>query len=245
MVDVVAAYDVETAVWDLPAIDEITLDDKEAIEAARKAYEALSDAQTPKVPQSALDRLADAEETIAIISAVNDSIEALPEESSVKTSDKEAIEAARKAYEALNNAQKAAISESTVRKLEAAESAYKVEDVKALIDNIGTVEHNEASKAKIETAKAAYDALTPEEQARVTNANVLTAAEQAYDSGNGGNSGNGSNSGNGGNEPAKRNVPVVTVVVLSIICLALLATICYVLFLIVKEGKAGKPGKDE
>ena len=50
-----------------------------------------------------------------------------------------------------------------------------------LIDAIGTVEYTESSKAKIAAARAAYDALTKEQQALVKNLSVLIAAEEAYD----------------------------------------------------------------
>ena len=47
-----------------------------------------------------------------------------------------------------------------------------------LIDDIGTVENTPESKAKVEAAKAAYDALTDEQKALVTNVEILTAAEE-------------------------------------------------------------------
>lgn len=51
----------------------------------------------------------------------------------------------------------------------------------ALIDAIGEVEYTESCKAKIDAARAAYDALTKEQQALVSNLSVLIAAEEAYD----------------------------------------------------------------
>ncbi len=48
------------------------------------------------------------------------------------------------------------------------------------IDEIGEVAYTDASKAKIDAARAAYDALTPAQQALVTNYATLTAAEAAY-----------------------------------------------------------------
>ena len=55
-----------------------------------------------------------------------------------------------------------------------------VENVIDLIDAIGTVEYTAESKAKIDAAKAAYDALTDDQKALVTNADALTTAETAY-----------------------------------------------------------------
>ena len=60
------------------------------------------------------------------------------------------------------------------------ENNEKADAVKELINNIGTVEYNSDNKAKIDAAKAAYDALTPEQKALVSNYNVLTEAEQTY-----------------------------------------------------------------
>ena len=51
-------------------------------------------------------------------------------------------------------------------------------DVEALIDAIGTV--TKSSKAKIDKARNAYNALTAEQQELVTNYNKLTTAEKAY-----------------------------------------------------------------
>ncbi len=54
----------------------------------------------------------------------------------------------------------------------------QAQDVIDLIAGIGKV--TEASKGKIDAARKAYDALTAEEKALVTNYAVLTAAEKAY-----------------------------------------------------------------
>ncbi len=56
--------------------------------------------------------------------------------------------------------------------------AELVRDVEALIDAIGTV--TKSSKAKIDKARNAYNALTAKQQKLVTNYNKLTAAEKAY-----------------------------------------------------------------
>ncbi len=52
--------------------------------------------------------------------------------------------------------------------------------VSALIAAIGTVENTDDSKAKIDAARTAYDALTDAQKALVENADVLTAAEARY-----------------------------------------------------------------
>ena len=55
-----------------------------------------------------------------------------------------------------------------------------VADVADLIDAIGEVEYTEDCAARIEAARAAYDALTEGQQALVTNYGALTAAEDRY-----------------------------------------------------------------
>ena len=86
------------------------------IEAARAEYEALTDDQKALVSEATLQRLIDAEAALAAAEAeaaedqaaadsVTNAIEALPTE--VTVGDKAVIEAARAAYEALTDDQKA------------------------------------------------------------------------------------------------------------------------------------------
>ena len=60
------------------------------------------------------------------------------------------------------------------------ETNEAVNAVIAKINAIGTVENTDASKAKIDAAREAYNALTTKEKNLVTNYSVLTAAEIAY-----------------------------------------------------------------
>ena len=52
--------------------------------------------------------------------------------------------------------------------------------VDALIAEIGTVEYTDASKAKIDAARVAYDALTDAQKELVESLETLTAAESQY-----------------------------------------------------------------
>ena len=98
----------------------------------------------------------------------------------------EAIVAAREAYDLLSNELQALITNYDI--LEAAESKYvevkaaqeAVDEVIALISDIGVVELTGESLAKIDAAKAAYDALSTEQKEKVTNAATLTAAQDVY-----------------------------------------------------------------
>ncbi|MCM1498416.1 MAG: hypothetical protein NC124_08105, partial [Clostridium sp.] len=115
---------------------------------------------------------------------------------------KTAIETARKAYDALTAAQKELVSEDTLKKLTDAEKSYAdqkkaAEDaaaaateadktaaanVTAAIEAIKDVEYNDASKAAIEAARNAYNALTDAQKALIS-ADVLkklTDAEAVY-----------------------------------------------------------------
>uniref|UniRef100_UPI00258B204B dockerin type I domain-containing protein n=1 Tax=Ruminococcus sp. TaxID=41978 RepID=UPI00258B204B len=131
--DQAAANDVTSAINDLPAAEDITTADKTDIEAARKAYDELTDDQKEKVSADTLEKLTDAETALAaaekdaadqaaandVISAIND----LPAAEDITTADKTDIEAARKAYDELTDDQKAKVSAETKAKLKAAEEA--------------------------------------------------------------------------------------------------------------------------
>ena len=124
----------------------------------------------------------------AAAKAVDDLIDAIGD---VTLTDdcKAKIDAARTAYDALTDAQKALVSKLDILtdaeaklaqlKKEAADKAA-VDDVIAKIDAIGKVKLDKDSKARITAARAAYDALDDELKAQVTNYNTLLAAEKRY-----------------------------------------------------------------
>ncbi|MBQ4450352.1 MAG: leucine-rich repeat protein [Prevotella sp.] len=104
------------------------------------------------------------------------------------------IDAANKAYNALTADQKALVTnlevltkaqqtyetlKATAEKL-AADKA-KADPVIAKINAIGKVEYTYACKDKIDEANNAYNALTNDQKALVTNVDVLTTAKQTYD----------------------------------------------------------------
>ena len=121
----------------------------------------------------------------AAADAVVEKIEAI---GTVTLDSQAAIEAARTAYDALTESQKALVA--NYETLTAAEASLKVlQDAAAAdqaaadavvekIEAIGTVTLD--SQAAIEAARAAYDALTESQKALVANYETLTAAEQAY-----------------------------------------------------------------
>ncbi|MCR5790658.1 MAG: Ig-like domain-containing protein [Lachnospiraceae bacterium] len=103
------AVEVALAITKLPAADAVTTDNKEDIEAAREAYDALNADQKEQVGTDALDKLKLAEAMVTLLG--------LPEASAVTTDDKENIEVARAAYDALSDSQKSSISEALLKRL--------------------------------------------------------------------------------------------------------------------------------
>ena len=104
----------------IDAIGEVTLESEGAIDAARAAYEALTEAQQAEV--KSYDKLTAAEARLADLKAakaVDDMIDAIGE---VTLESEGAIDAARAAYEALTEAQQAEVK--SYDKLTAAEAAY-------------------------------------------------------------------------------------------------------------------------
>ena len=190
----------------IAAIGTVTYTDasKALIDAARAAYNALTSDQKALVTKLAVleaaektyaDLKAAAEKAAAdkaAAKAVDDKIAAIGTVTYTDAS-KALIDAARSAYNALTADQKALVTKLAV--LEAAEKTYA--DLKAAaekaaadqaaaqavddkIDAIGVVEYTDASKALIDAARAAYEALTDDQKALVTKLAVLEAAEQTY-----------------------------------------------------------------
>ena len=126
--------------------------------------------------------------TIKSSAAVEQLIDAIGEVSYTDAS-KAKIDAARAAYDALTDEQKSLVTnyaaltdaEEAYDNLKAsAEDQSSADSVVAAIAAIGEVSYTDASKAKIDAARAAYDALTGEQKSLVTNYAALTAAEAAY-----------------------------------------------------------------
>ena len=194
--DEAAADAVEDIIRNLPAAEDITLDDKEAVEEARAAYDALTHDQkllvnlTDRIDlvraEAAIKKLendVNAAETVAAI------IEDLPEAEDVTLDDARDILAARAAYEALTDDQKALIDEDTLKKLTDAEDALldnaAAEIVKAMINSLPDADDVTMNdKPAIEAARAAYDNLTDAQKAKIDEDTYkkLTDAEEALNS---------------------------------------------------------------
>lgn len=175
--------------------DTISLDDKDAVNSARAAYNVLTSAQKGYVTnysrlQAAEERIIQLEAEVleqAQINAVIAAINALPYP--VTLDDKETVEAVRTAYDALTDAQKAkvinynilAAAESTIAALEAQEEADKVDKAaaEAVIELIDAIpdEVSLSDKTAVEAARTAYDELTENQKKLVTNYYELINAE--------------------------------------------------------------------
>ena len=103
------------------------------------------------------------------------------------------IDDASTAYDALTDTQKALVTNldvltmarQTYEDLKAATEKLaadkaKADAVIARINAIGNVEYTEACKGKIDDASTAYDALTDDQKVLVSNIEVLTTAQQTY-----------------------------------------------------------------
>ena len=156
----------------------------DAADVARKAYEDLDKAEQDKVDTAELEKV---EAAIAHFKAIDDAkakIDALPEAGKVTLAERDAVKAAQDAYDALSAEQKEYLTFAQAAKVTALAKriaeleAAPIKSVEALIDAISTVTLD--SKSAIDEARAAYDKLTAEQQAKVSNYAALTAAETNY-----------------------------------------------------------------
>ena len=181
--DLTAAQAVTDAIAALPNADAVTLESTKAVTDARDAYEALTPAQKAMVSDDSLTKLADVEQKIADLTSaknVTDLINAFPEP--LTLNDKEKVESARLAYEALTDDQKELVTDETLQKLtdaEAVVSDLEIENVDSKIKALPPVtELTVDDRAAIDDAKAAYDALTDEQKAAIpTRSKTKLAAE--------------------------------------------------------------------
>ena len=156
----------------LPEVDQITLNHKNSIEAARKAYDSLSAEDKAKISSEKLEKLKAAEKVLANL-IINDAAQKLPEAvEDITINDKPTVEAIRKAYESLSDEDKAKIDSELIEKLEAAEAIIneieKAAEVENIIDelpslNALTLDDYDA----VSSAKAKYESLTENQKARV------------------------------------------------------------------------------
>ncbi|MBR4728293.1 MAG: choice-of-anchor J domain-containing protein [Clostridia bacterium] len=177
-----AADAVETAINEIGQV-EYTDESKGKIDAARAAYDALTDTQKALVPDEAKQALTDAQAAYQLLEdkaefeaykdAAKDAADALGKaDDSAKTA--ALIEAAKKAIDDVPynqsislDANKAAVdAAANFDALDEALADQRAADaVEAKINAIGQIALNDECKARVEDAKAAYDALTDAQKA--------------------------------------------------------------------------------
>ena len=154
---------------------------EDAVFAARAAYGILSKAEQSKVSNLAkLEKLEQAIASFRSVDTLKAQISDLPEADKLSVADSQAVAAAEKMFVALTTEQKDCLTIAEVEKAEAVFAEMKrileapIKDAEAKIDAIGevTLERGEA----VLTAQAAFNALTPEQQAQVSNADKLQSA---------------------------------------------------------------------
>ena len=119
-------------IQELPAVGDLKLEDAEKVSLARSAYDALNADQKRQLTEGGVvDTLLTAENQISLLERekeeaekVAQQINSLPEVKDLKLADKTAVEAARKAYDALSDNQKAMI-EDAKKALEEREAEIK------------------------------------------------------------------------------------------------------------------------
>ena len=166
----------------------VTFESEDEITAAREAYDNLTDTQKGYVTN--LSNLVSAEADLKALKdqqaadAVKALINAIP--TNVDLDSEDEITAAREAYNALTDDQKALVDNYS--KLTSAENILQglkdqqaADAVIALINGIGTMEYSQACKDKIDAAREAYNALTDAQKALVNNYNTLTHDEEVYE----------------------------------------------------------------
>lgn len=116
-----AAAEVSNMIDNLPAPDDVTLDDEDAINAALEAYDKLSEAAKEYVDAEKRDKLTACKDALDA-AKVDAMIDALPDPDKITLRDKAAIDAAMKAYDDLSEAAKGYVKNH--HKLVACKEAY-------------------------------------------------------------------------------------------------------------------------
>ncbi len=186
--DIETANGIHDEINSLPVIGDITLADKEEIEAAKKAFDELTPYQQEKVSAETVAKLTSALKKISDIETSNDAsddIADLPEIGELSLEDKEDVLAAKEAFEALSDEAKENIPAETVEKLEAAvkeivdiEQSNETTETIIALPAVGDVEIED--EAAIEAARAAFEELSDEGKAKVSEETKakLEAAEE-------------------------------------------------------------------
>ncbi len=173
----VVAKEVNDMITALPTLDALTYEDKAAVMAAKAAYEDLS--SSAKAAIEDIDKLTDSEDKIYELEAVPvmAMIDALPTADALTSKDKEAVMAAKAAYNALSPEAKAKVETAKVEKLNACYSILSSVIVEEKISALPSMEEFAQGDGEkyiylINDAKAEYDGMTEVDKAKVDPAAV-------------------------------------------------------------------------
>ena len=155
-------------------IGEVTLESADKIKVAEEAIDQLTDQQKKQLENMTVLENAKTKYNDLMTSKVQESISAI---GTVNLESEEVIKTARTLYDSCSDEVKNSVNNYAI--LETAEnelSSLKINNVVNLINQIGTITLD--SEAKIMSAQSAYNALTSEEKAQVTNSDIINNAPQ-------------------------------------------------------------------
>lgn len=173
-----AAQEVTDLIEALPAVKDLTLEDKDDVVAARTAYGSLTDDQKDYVTKETYGTLVLAEEQIAKLldaAAVDElikEIEALPDAENVTLENETAIASSLAHYNALSEEQQADLEERSP------DSLTKLNDV---IDRLNVLKEEAADQKAVDEVNEKLNALPAAEDILFANETAVTEARNAYE----------------------------------------------------------------
>ena len=173
-----AAQEVTDLIEALPAVKDLTLEDKDDVVAARTAYGSLTDDQKDYVTKETYGTLVLAEEQIAKLldaAAVDElikEIEALPDAENVTLENETAIANALAHYNALSEEQQADLEERSP------DSLTKLNDV---IDRLNVLKEEAADQKAVDEVNEKLNALPAAEDILFADETAVTEARNAYE----------------------------------------------------------------
>ena len=190
--DIAAVDAFEEMVNALPEAKYVTLDDKEDIIAVNGAFDELTSEQMAIVEKAVVEKLTaindvlgdllDAEGVVnqkkEAAEVINSAINSLPPKEALKLEDKEAVEAAREAYDALDDEVKIYVTKEAYAKLVEAEAMIEKAQIDEMLTAANAANDNlQEQKKAAEEAKAKSDAQVTQLQ---TENSKLVAENKKY-----------------------------------------------------------------
>ena len=173
-----AAQEVTDLIEALPAVKDLTLEDKNDVVAARTAYGSLTDDQKDYVTAETIGTLVLAEEQIAKLleaAAVDElikEIEALPDAENVTLENETAIANALAHYNALSEEQQADLEDR---------SSESLTKLNAVIDRLSVLKEEAADQKAVDEVNAKLNALPAAEDILFADETEVTEARNAYE----------------------------------------------------------------